>query len=69
MTPAGMCGKLTALTGSRRSGAELGAARDRLVARGVKLARGSKAVATLNTADKKAATVRFTMKWMRHDPC
>jgi len=62
MTPAGMSGKLTVLTGSQRSEAELAAAGDRLLAKGVKLASGAKVVATLSTADKKAITVRFTVK-------
>jgi len=35
---------------------------DRLEAKGVKLAKGAKAVAALTTANKKAITVRFTVK-------
>lgn len=60
--PTGMSGKLTVLNGADKSEAELVVAGDKLQAKGVKLAPGAKAVAALNTADKKAITVRFTVK-------
>lgn len=62
MAPVGMSGKLTVLSGSDKSEAELVAAGDRLEARGVKLAKGAKVVAALTTAGKRAITVRFTVK-------
>lgn len=59
----GMTGKLTVLAGSARSEAELKPAGDnKLQAKGVKLAAGSKVVAVLATPSKKAMTVRFTVK-------
>jgi hypothetical protein len=59
----GMSGKLTVLNGSQKSDAELRPAGDnKLEAKGVKLAAGSKAVAALTTPAKKAITVRFTIK-------
>lgn len=62
MSVAGMSGKLTVLRGSERSEATLSAAGDRLEAKGVTLAPGAKVVAALQTAGKKAITVRFTVK-------
>ena len=63
LATAGMAGKLTVLNGAEKTEAELRPAGDnRLEARGVKLAKGSKAVAALTTASKKALTVRFTVK-------
>lgn len=62
MTPTGMTGKLTVLSGGEKSEAELVAAGDKLVAQGVKLAAGAKVVAALTTPAKKAITVRFTVK-------
>jgi len=62
LAPAGMSGKLTVLNGSERSEASLVASGDKLEAKGVKLVSGAKAVAALTTANKKAITVRFTMK-------
>lgn len=62
LTPTGMSGKLTVLNGSERSEASLVASGDKLEAKGVKLASGAKAVAALTTANKKAITVRFTVK-------
>ncbi|KWT91929.1 MULTISPECIES: hypothetical protein [unclassified Variovorax] len=60
---AGTSGKLTALNGADRSEAELKpAGGNKLEAKGVKLAKGSKVVAVLTTPAKKAVTVRFTMK-------
>ena len=58
-----MAGKLTVLQGADKSEAELKPVGDnKLEARGVKLAKGAKAVAALTTRDKKAVTVRFTVK-------
>lgn len=63
LATAGMAGKLTVLQGAEKSEAELQPAGDnRLEARGVKLAKGAKAVAALTTASKKTVTVRFTVK-------
>ena len=62
MAPTGMSGKLTVLSGSAKSEAALTPAGDKLVATGVKLAKGDKVVAALTTANKKAITVRFTVK-------
>lgn len=58
----GMSGKLTVLNGAQKSEADLKPAGDnKLVVQGVKLGKGSKAVATVNTAQKKAITVRFAI--------
>jgi hypothetical protein len=59
----GMSGKLTVLQGKDKSEAELKPVGDnKLEARGVKLAKGAKAVAALTTPNRKAVTVRFTVK-------
>jgi len=58
-----MTGKLTVLTGTEKSEAELKpVAADRLEAIGVKLVSGSKVVATLSTPGSKTMTVRFTVR-------
>jgi hypothetical protein len=62
MAPTGMTGKLTVLNGTEKSEATLTVVGDRLEAKGIKLGKGAKAVAALNTADKKALTVRFSIK-------
>lgn len=62
MAPKGLRGKLTVLTGADKAQAELVDAGDKLEAKGVKLARGSKVVAALVTPGAKAITVRFTVK-------
>lgn len=62
VNPAGMSGKLTVLKGTEKSEADLAPAGDRLLAKGIKLQSGAKAVAVLNTAGKKAITVRFAIK-------
>lgn len=62
IAPTGMSGKLTVLNGTERSEGVLAVAGDRLVAKGVRLASGAKAVAALTTANRKAITVRFTVK-------
>ena len=60
---AGMKGKLTVLNGTEKSEAELKPTGDnRLEAQGVKLVKGSKAVASLTTEKKKAVNVRFAVK-------
>lgn len=63
LASAGMGGKLTVLNGSEKSEAELKPAGDnRLEARGVRLAKGAKAVAAVTTAPQKTVTVRFAVK-------
>ncbi|WP_298829768.1 hypothetical protein [uncultured Piscinibacter sp.] len=62
LAPAGMSGKLTVLNGAEKSEAALAAAGDRLEAKGVRLAKGAKVVATITTASQKAITVRFTVR-------
>ena len=59
---AGASGKLTVLSGADKFEAELKPAGDKLEAKGVKLASGSKAVASVVTADNKTVTVRFAIK-------
>jgi len=60
---AGVSGKLTVLNGADKSEADLKpAGGNKLEAKGVKLGKGAKAVAALQTADKKTVTVRFTVK-------
>ena len=59
---AGASGKLTVLNGTDKSEAELKPAGDKLEAKGVKLVSGSKAVASVVTADNKTITVRFAIK-------
>ncbi|MDP1645039.1 MAG: hypothetical protein Q8L71_05995 [Thiobacillus sp.] len=58
----GASGKLTLLSGDAKSEAELKPAGDKLEAKGIKLASGSKVVASVTLADKKTATVRFAIK-------
>jgi hypothetical protein len=60
--PNGMSGKITVLNGSEKSEADLVVAGDKLEAKGIKLASGAKVVAALQTAEKKAITVRFAIK-------
>jgi len=62
MSVAGASGKLTVLNGADKSEAELKPAGDKLEAKGIKLARGSKVVASVTTADKKTVSVRFSVK-------
>ena len=59
---AGTTGKLTVLNGADKSEAELKPAGDRLEAKGVKLASGSKVVASVIMADKKTVSLRFAIK-------
>jgi hypothetical protein len=62
LAPTGMSGRLTVLNGSERSEGSLVVSGDKLEAKGVKLASGAKAVAAMTTANKKAITVRFTIR-------
>ena len=62
MAPTGLKGKLTVLNGAEKSEADLIPAGDKLEAKGIKLASGAKAVASLVTPAAKAITVRFTVK-------
>jgi hypothetical protein len=63
VSSAGMSGKLTVLSGADKSEVALAPAGDnKLEAKGVKLAPGAKAVATLSTAQQKTVTVRFSIK-------
>lgn len=58
-----MGGKLTVLNGTQKSEAELKpAGANKLVATGVKLEKGAKAVAAVQTGTGKTVTVRFTTK-------
>lgn len=59
----GISGKLTVLQGKEKSEAELKpAGENRLEAKGVKMARGAKAVASLSLPGKKPVTVRFSQR-------
>jgi len=62
LAPAGMSGKLIILNGAEKSEATLEVVGDKLEAKGVKLAKGSKIVANLKTAQQKSITVRFTVR-------
>lgn len=62
MSPDGISGKLTVLKGSERSEAVLTVAGDKLEAKGIELAPGARVVAALQTANKKAITVRFAVR-------
>ena len=59
---AGASGKLTVLSGGDKAEAELKPAGDKLEAKGIKLAPGSKVVASVTSADKKTVSVRFSVK-------
>lgn len=60
---AGMTGKLTVLNGSERTEAVLKpVGENRLEAEGVKVGTGTRAVATLNSRDGTAISVRFSIK-------
>ena len=58
----GIKGRLTVLNGSEKSVAVLEVAGDKLVAKGIQLAKGAKVVAALTTPAAKTITVRFTFK-------
>jgi hypothetical protein len=58
-----LSGKLTVLSGAAKSEAKLEpAAGDKLVAKGVKLAKGDKVIALVTLADKTTASARFVVK-------
>ena len=58
-----LSGKLTVLSGTAKSEAKLEpAAGDKLVAKGVKLAKGDKVIALVTLEDKKTASARFVIK-------
>lgn len=58
-----LSGKLTVLSGTAKSEAKLEpAAGDKLVAKGVKLAKGDKVIALVTLADKTTASARFVVK-------
>jgi hypothetical protein len=58
-----LSGKLTVLSGSNKSEARLEpVGNDKLVARGVKLAKGDKVIALVTMADKSTASARFVIK-------
>ena len=59
---AGASGKITVLSGADKAEAELKPAGDKLEAKGIKLAAGSKVVSSVITADKKTISVRFSVK-------
>ena len=59
----GLSGKLTVLSGTTKSEAKLEpAGSDKLVARGVKLAKGDKVIALVTLADKSTSSARFVIK-------
>lgn len=62
LAPKGLSGKLTVLSGSQKTEADLTATAERLEAKGVKLSPGAKAVAVLTTPNKRVLTVRFSVK-------
>ncbi len=58
-----MSGKLTVLNGTEKSEAELKPmGENKLEAQGVKLGKGSKAIASVTTPKKKTISVRFAVK-------
>lgn len=58
-----LSGKLTVMSGSSKSEAKLEpAGNDKLVARGVKLAKGDKVIALVTMEDKKTSSARFVIK-------
>lgn len=59
---AGASGKLTVLSGADKAEAELKPAGDKLEAKGIKLAPGSKVVASVIMSDKKTIALRFSVK-------
>jgi hypothetical protein len=60
---AGMSGRLTVLNGAERSEAKLEpAGENRMRAKGVKVAKGSKSVAHVTLPDKKELSVRFSQR-------
>ena len=58
-----LSGKLTVMSGASKSEAKLEpAAGDKLVAKGLKLAKGDKVIALVTLADKTTASARFVVK-------
>jgi hypothetical protein len=58
-----LSGKLTVMSGSNKSEAKLEPeGNDKLVARGVKLAKGDKVIALVTMADKSTSSARFVVK-------
>ena len=62
LAPSGFSGKLAVLVGAEKSEAGLVPAGDRLEARGLRLAPGARAVATLTLPEGKVITVRFAIR-------
>ena len=63
MPTAKLSGKLTVLSGSAKSEAKLEpAGSDKLVAKGVKLAKGDKVIALVTMEDKSTSSARFVIK-------
>lgn len=63
MPTAKLSGKLTVLSGSAKSEAKLEpAGNDKLVAKGVKLAKGDKVIALVTMEDKSTSSARFVIK-------
>ena len=60
---ANVSGKLTVMSGSTKSEAELQPeGNDKLVAKGVKLVKGDKVIALVTLADKSTSSARFVIK-------
>ncbi len=60
---ANLSGKLTVMSGAGKAEAKLEpAAGDKLVAKGVKLAKGDKVIAVVLMADKSSASARFVVR-------
>ncbi len=62
MATAGMSGKLMVLAGTNKTEVAMATVGDKFEAKGVKLAKGVKVVASLMTSAKKPIVVRFTVK-------
>ncbi|MEH0168530.1 hypothetical protein [Roseateles microcysteis] len=63
MSSAGISGKLTVLSGSKKTEVDVKAANDnKLRALGVSIPAGSKVVAVLNNVEGRTVTVRFNLK-------
>ncbi len=63
MPTAKLSGKLTVLSGSAKSEAKLEpVGNDKLVAKGVKLAKGDKVIALVTMEDKSTSSARFVIK-------
>lgn len=62
MATAGMSGKLMVLAGTNKTEVAMAPVGDKFEAKGVKLAKGVKVVASLMTSAKKPIVVRFTVK-------